>query len=223
MNRYVTSHISKATVTILEEAKLDYVTIENEQCCGFILYENGLHESAIDIMKKNQELFTKQKIDSILTSCPTCAYTFKVHYSQYLPNFNYKIIHISEFLASLIEEKKIKVNEKKSIKVTYHDPCHLLRGLHVTEEPRQVLNAILSQEIVEMAHSREASKCCGAGSGLRLSFSRLAQTLAQNRILEAKETGASVLVTSCPTCSLHLQENAKDIKVLDITEVIAKL
>jgi Fe-S oxidoreductase len=55
---------------------------------------------------------------------------------------------------------------------------------------------------------------------MRLSFSSIAQTMAESRIAEAEKTGATILVTACPTCMLHLQENAKNIKVIDISEAI---
>ncbi|MFX0141476.1 MAG: (Fe-S)-binding protein [Candidatus Hodarchaeota archaeon] len=223
MNRLITAQISKATEKILLDAKVDYINLKNEQCCGFILYENGQQEAAIKLMKTNQEIFSGQDIDTILTSCPTCAYIFKVHYPENLSNFNYNVVHVTELLTKLIEEKRIDVHKKKDVTVTFHDPCHLLRGLKITEEPRKILNAILDQEFIEMEHTRDASKCCGAGSGMRLSFSRIAQTLAQDRISEAENTGATVLVTSCPTCMLHLQENARNIKVIDITGAILDL
>lgn len=223
MNRFMTPQISKATEKILIEAKVDYLNLKSEQCCGFILYENGQQKAAIKLMKMNQEIFSDQDIDTIITSCPTCAYIFKVHYPEYLPNFNYEVLHVTELFTELIEEKRIDIHKKKDVTVTFHDPCHLLRGLKITEEPRKILNAILGQEIREMEHTRDASKCCGAGSGMRLSFSRIAQILAQDRILEAENTGASVLVTSCPTCMLHLQENARKIKVIDIAEAILDL
>lgn len=220
MNRFYTSRISEVTEKILKEAEVEYTNLDHEECCGFILYENGQEEAAKNLMKKNHKIFSGLKdIDTILTSCPTCAYIFKIHYPKYLPDFNYKVMHVTELFAKLIKEKKIVIHKKKDISVTFHDPCHLLRGLKITEEPRKILNAILEQNIVEMKHSREAAKCCGAGSGVRLSFSRIAQTLARDRISEAKSTGASVLVTSCPTCMLHLQENAIKINVVDIAEV----
>jgi heterodisulfide reductase subunit D len=220
MNRYVTSQISEATVKILKDANVEFESLARELCCGFILYENGQHDAAIDIMKKNQEIIANYDIDTILTSCPTCAYIFKVHYPEYLPGWNYEVVHMSEFLAKLIEEKKIEIKEKPDVTITYHDPCHLLRGLGITEEPRKVLNSIPGLKLEEMKHSLDTSKCCGAGSGMRLSFSSVAQALAQNRISEAEKTGATVLVTACPTCMLHLKENARKLKVIDISEAI---
>jgi heterodisulfide reductase subunit D len=220
MNRFYTSRISEATERILQKAGVEYTNLDDEECCGFILFENGQEEAAKELMKKNQEIFSKLKdVDTILTSCPTCAYIFKIHYPEYLPDFNYKVIHVTELLAKLIKEEKIAIPKKKDIRVTYHDPCHLLRGLKITEEPRNILNAVLEENVIEMEHSRDSSKCCGAGSGVRLSFSRVAQALARDRISEAKKTGTSVLVTSCPTCMLHLQDNTNKLNVIDIAEI----
>jgi len=220
MNRFVTPQISKATIRLLKDANVDFESLDRELCCGFVLYENGQHAATVEVMKKNREIFSKHDIDTILTSCPTCAYIFKVHYPEILPDWNYHVVHVTEFLAKLIEEKKLDIDRKADVNVTFHDPCHLTRGLKVTEEPRKVLNAIPGMKLVEMEHSCEASKCCGAGSGMRLTFSSVAQALAESRVEEAEKTGATVLVTSCPTCFLHLKENAKNIKVIDISEAI---
>lgn len=220
MNRFVTPQVSETTLKILKDANVDFESLDRELCCGFILYENGQHAAAVEVMQKNQELFSKHEIDTILTSCPTCAYIFKVHYPEHLPDWNYKVVHMTEFLAKLIDEKKLNIDKKPAVTVTFHDPCHLTRGLKITEEPRSVLNAIPGLKLVEMENSREASKCCGAGSGMRLSFSSIAQAFAENRVAEAEKTGATILVTACPTCMLHLQENAKNIKVIDISEAI---
>ncbi|WP_287582256.1 (Fe-S)-binding protein [Candidatus Borrarchaeum sp.] len=220
MNRFITPQVSETTLKILKDANIDFESLDRELCCGFVLYENGQHAAAVEVMKKNQELFSEYDIDTILTSCPTCAYIFKIHYPEHLPDWNYKVVHMTEFLAKLIDEKKLNIDKKPAVTVTFHDPCHLTRGLKITEEPRSVLNAIPGLKLVEMEHSREASKCCGAGSGMRLSFSSIAQAFAENRIAEAEKTGATILVTACPTCMLHLQENAKNIKVIDISEAI---
>ena len=72
VNRFYTSRVSKATERILTEAGVEYTKLETEECCGFILYENGQMEAAKELMKINQKIFSELKdIDIIHTSCPT--------------------------------------------------------------------------------------------------------------------------------------------------------
>ncbi len=77
-----------------------------------------------------------------------------------------------------------------------------------------------------MPRIKELSWCCGAGGGLKSDFTNLAHEIAKSRVLEAIETGADLLVTSCPFCLKNLQEAAKElthkkpIQILDLLEII---
>jgi Fe-S oxidoreductase len=95
------------------------------------------------------------------------------------------------------------------MKVTYHDPCHL--GRHLGENglydaPRDVLRAVPGLELVEMTRIRENAWCCGAGAGVSQSDPDYAMWTANERLREAKGTGATALVTSCGWC----EKNFKD-------------
>ena len=57
------------------------------------------------------------------------------------------VIHISELLAILIDEGRLKF-DKKDLNVTYHDSCHLGRHCKVFDEPRKVIKS--AANLVEM-------------------------------------------------------------------------
>jgi Fe-S oxidoreductase len=61
---------------------------------------------------------------------------------------------------------------------------------------------------LEMPNHREGSACCGAGGGLRGPQTRLSRQIARDRLQEAMQAGAQVLVTECNTC-LHNFRNAR--------------
>jgi heterodisulfide reductase subunit D len=77
-----------------------------------------------------------------------------------------------------------------------------------------------------MERTREKSRCCGAGGGLKTLDQALALKVAEKRIEDAEATGASILVTSCPFCEQTLREAAikrgGGIKVADITDLIVQ-
>jgi Fe-S oxidoreductase len=78
-------------------------------------------------------------------------------------------IHILEFVAALIEHKKIVVDKSRNDKwiATYHDPCNIARGMGLIEEPRYVLRNVMNNFYDMPEHTiRDKTYCCGAGGGM---------------------------------------------------------
>ena len=95
------------------------------------------------------------------------------------------------------------------------------------DEPRRILKAIPGAELVEMEWNRKISRCCGAGGGLKVGRPSDSVEIASRRVQEAKETGASVLVTACPFCVRNLADGARligsDIEVRTIESLVSEL
>ena len=206
--------ISKATERILKIVKIDYETLDDEQCCGSVLLRTGFLDDAIEQMNGNlKDLEGK----TILTSCAGCYKTLKEDYKKYL-GVDLKVIHISQLLEQLIKENKIPLKHKDDLKVTYHDSCHLGRHAGEYEAPRNVINSI--SNLVEMDNNREKARCCGSGGGVKSAYGDLSNSIADLRINEAKETDADLLVTACPFCKLNLSQNSDNLDVLDLSEFV---
>jgi heterodisulfide reductase subunit D len=134
------------------------------------------------------------------------------------------VLHVSEVLASLIEEGALKPGPLER-KVTYHDPCHLARHGGVVDAPRRVLEAIPGLELVEMARIGTNARCCGGGGGLRTGHVDTAVEIATARQSEAVETGAEALVTACPFCEMNLTDalgQGAGLPVIDLVELVAE-
>lgn len=200
--------IQKATEKLLKLAGVDYHILDDEKCCGSVLLRTGFLKEARKQIEKNTEVFGDELI---LTSCAGCYKTLKEDYD------NVNVIHISQFLNDLIKEGKLNLS-KTDMEVTYHDSCHLGRHMEIFDDPRQVIESVAS--IVEMENIRENSLCCGAGGGVKSAYPEIANQMADSRIRQARETGCTTLVTSCPFCKLNLEN--EDMEVIDLTEFLVK-
>jgi Fe-S oxidoreductase len=80
-----------------------------------------------------------------------------------------KMVHIAEFTADLIHNRKLKLDPKRNdhLKTTFHDSCNIARGMGMFEEPRYILRNVCNS-FHEMPENtiREQTFCCGSGSGL---------------------------------------------------------
>jgi Fe-S oxidoreductase len=204
-------NISKNTQMILDIAGADYKILQDENCCGSILLRTGFQEDARKLMINT---FKKLKGEKIVVSCAGCYRTLKKDYPEVFGE-ELDVIHISQLLQELIIEGKIKT-KKESLKVTYHDPCHLGRHCGEYEAPRQVISK--KAELVEMDKNRNHASCCGAGGGVKSAYPELSSEISRKRIDESLKTGAELMVTCCPFCVLNLESDK--IKVIDLTEFI---
>lgn len=200
--------ISRATEKLLKLADIDYHILDDEKCCGSVLFRTGFEDEALEQISKNTEVF---KDELILTSCAGCYKTFKDDYDDV------DVIHISQLIDDLIKNKKLNFS-KKDLNVTFHDSCHLGRHSNVFDSPRDVIKSVAN--LVEMESIRENSLCCGAGGGVKSAYPEIASEMAKSRINQARDTGCETLITACPFCKLNLENG--DLEVLDLTEFLVK-
>ena len=198
------SNKTKKYIKILERLGIN-PSIQKEICCGFPMEILGFKKEFEAYKKKFRKSFPHNEA---ITFCPTCALFLKEGYG-----INTK--HVLQ----VIQEKIPKAN--LGLKVTYHDPCDLSRGLKIIDEPRKILEK-LGVEIIEMKNTKGQSNCCGGGGGILMSDQALSKNIAQSRIKQAIETGADTLVTSCPTCDQVLKKAASEIRELEGDSIVVR-
>jgi heterodisulfide reductase subunit D len=212
------------TARVLASAKVDFGTLGNDEgCCGSTLMRTGLMGSARKMVRKNLEMFEKASPSTIVTSCAGCFKTIRQDYPK-VGKVNARVVHVTQFVNELIDSKKLVLRNRVEGRVTYHDPCHLGRHNLLYDEPRKIIEYIPGVKLVEMERTRDESRCCGAGGGVKTAFPELAQKISAMRIEDAEKTGADILVTSCPFCyqSLKASIDAKGskLRMMDLMELV---
>ena len=180
--------------------------LEDELCCGSTAKRLGQAKLFEKLRDQNEKVLRSTGAKRIVTSCAGCYKTLKQDYPGL--DADVPILHSSEYLADLVRNGRLRL-KRTPVKVTYHDPCHLGRHAGVYDLPREVLKAIPGLELVEMKGSKELSRCCGGGAGVKTAYPEVSQKAALRRIKEAERTGARVLVTTCPFCVQTLRVAAE--------------
>ncbi len=214
------NNIEYATEKILDKLEVNYDILENEECCGSFLLRTGFQNDAIEVMKKTLKNINDE---TILVSCAGCYNTFKNDYKKFL-GVELDVVHTSQLFKELIEEGRLKP-EKTSLKVTYHDPCHLGRHCGEYQAPRTVLES--TANLVEMKRNKFNSRCCGAGGGVKSAYPDISLKIALNRILDVEDVDTDILVTSCSLCILNLTSAVESLKkeknclkIIDLSELL---
>jgi Fe-S oxidoreductase len=210
--RYRVPEIADAMLEIFDKLGIKYRVMDEEWCCGSVLFRTGQLKEAKELMAHNIEEIKKSGAKTVVFTCPGCLMTFKKNY----PDMSVELVHSTQFLARL---GNIKV-KKLDMEAAYHDPCHLGRDLGIYEEPRAVLKEVAGMK--EMKREREQAWCCGSGGGVKSAFDEFALWSATERLKEAKEAGAGALVSACPFCKRNLKEAAANegMEVYDIVELV---
>jgi len=204
-----------ASAKLLQMAGVSFGTMgQDEPCCGSTLLRVGQTDAFNELSKENLKKFKSLGIKKIVTACPGCYTTLKKMMED--AGSSIEVVHISREIAKLVRDGRLKL-KKSDERMTYHDPCHLGRLGGVFEEPREIVRATAS--FVEMPNNRYESRCCGAGAGLQSAFPKLSKELASKRVAEARATGATTIVTSCPFCETQLR-TVPGIKVVDLMELL---
>lgn len=214
-----------AFARILQRAGVDFAVLgEKEWCCGETARRMGNEPLFQTVVNKNNDHWAELGIKKIITTCPHCFNTLKNEYPQF--GGNYEVIPHSVFLAELQHKGKLKFTQKYNLKITYHDPCYLGRYNNIYNQPRQILSTIPGVNLVEMSRIKEESFCCGAGGGRFWTRQNEDNAISTNRVNQALDTGAEMIITSCPYCNkifkekLEGQEKKKNIISLDIAEFL---
>ena len=222
---------ARAAVRFLNHLGIAPVIVPEECCCGHDLLWGGERNAFETVAVQNINRFRDRGIQHIVTVCAECCRTWRLDYPEVAADYNPRVQHITEFLATRLESGELMFERSGNGSVTYQDPCRLGRQLGVLEEPRRLLEAIPETDLVEMDRSGRDSLCCGTAGFVHCDA--VSRQLQVRRLQSAVDTGASKLLTSCPKCLLHFHcaqsedrqrsRPAIGIEVQDITVYLAGL
>lgn len=221
--------VAVALAKLFDAAGLDYAILGTEEgCCGDSAKKIGNEYVYQALAMANIETFKGYNVTKIIALCPHGYNTLKYDYKELGGNF--EVYHYTEILDTLIKEGKIKIKERISDlgTITYHDSCYLGRYNKVYDQPRDILQAICSTPMVEMASHHAKSFCCGAGGGRMWMEEHLGTRINQKRTTEVLESGAKTVCTACPFCYTMLTDGIKELELgeqlqsADIATLVAR-
>ena len=225
--------IARSLVKIMNACSVSFAVLgEEERCTGDFVRRIGNEYLFQTQAERNVETLKKYAFKEILAVCPHCMNSLSKEHSEF--GGTYKVLHHSELIEMLLQEKRINPEKITERNITFHDPCYLGRHNGIYDAPRQVLKAIGSA-VTEMENSRSKSSCCGAGGGRMWLEEEPAERVNDRRVEEALQTlscGAAsegkggVIASSCPFCMTMMEDalGSKETDVVnkDIAELVAE-
>ena len=227
--------VALATINVLELLGF-CVDVPDVSCCGGPHWAAGDSVRAQDLARKNIALLHGGGYDYILSDCATCSHTLHEYSSFFSPadplqtsieEIQNRLVDINAFTLAHSQAyyaKKRQEAAHHTYRVTYHDPCHAVRGFGGKTTPRQLLKSIPGVEFVEM---EKADSCCGGAGSYAFRHPEISTKILEKKVEAVKDTQATALLTSCPSCILQLGSGLRmagmDMPVMHPMELMAEL
>lgn len=224
LTNYVFAETGHAVLKVLKNYP-SAVVIPEQWCCGLPALASGDEESAVQLARRNIEVFKKAGVDVIITDCASCGSMLHEYGdlvgSRDACSFAQKVVDFSQLFDDVIDFQPGD-REIRSV-VTYHDPCHLRRGQGVVEEPRRLIRALPGVAFKEM---KEPDRCCGAAGSFNLAHYDLAKKVGHRKARNIMDSGAQIVTTGCPSCIMQMRHMLEleevPVQVMHLAELLSK-
>jgi glycolate oxidase iron-sulfur subunit len=209
---YLFPSIGESTVRLLARQRHSVALPKDQACCGLPAYGSGDLETARSLALRNVEALDRKDIEQIMVPCGSCFYFLKEGYPKLFPDdervkaFSRKIVEPSTFFSSRMNHlpmENLPRGERKKIRLTYHDPCHLRRALKIYQEPRRLLQQCPEIEWVEM---KQPNRCCGMAGSFNFVYYDLSKKILNRKLDDIESTRADCVATSCMGCLIQLKD-----------------
>ncbi len=225
-------NVGKAVVTVLSSLGFEVIVPADQVCCGAPVFLAGFVQESAPNIRTNLRVLDRESFDAIVVDCATCGAALKKEIPRVVEELGHdpsaalrvagKVRDVSQIVAERIGTLPSARRRGSRITVTYHDPCHLARGMRVTKEPRTILDSLPNVRLVEMS---DAGACCGGAGSYQFENVDLSHRITSRKIEIVEETGASVVATGCPGCQLTLAcnlEPSRGIEVIHTVQLLAR-
>jgi L-lactate dehydrogenase complex protein LldE len=205
---HVRPAVGLAAVRVLERLGLDIQVPPDQTCCGQPAFNAGARHDATQMARQTIDVLSRSDLPVVIPS-GSCTDMIAHQYPALLADdavyaararaLAARTWEFSEAVASL---GPVVGPSSASRPVTYHPSCHLLRGLHLKDEPVRLLDAAVEGARATLPGAEE---CCGFGGLFSIKMSEISGAMLTRKLDHVHETGARTLVACDASCLLHLE------------------
>ncbi|MCK4535751.1 MAG: LUD domain-containing protein [Desulfuromonadales bacterium] len=232
-NDFIYPELGIDLVTVMNRLDIQVSYPKEQNCCGIPALYSGDKETAVEMAKQNIDALLKDDPDFVLTTCPTCTIALQRDFVEHLHDNPAWVDKARRLAAITVDAASFIVNQLQAAdrfeglpgpeRVTYHDACHLKRGVGVWQEPRELIRAT-GAELVEMEH---ADRCCGFGGSYSFtSHPDISKNILNDKLKDIENSGADCVAMDCPGCLMQirggLEKQEKKTRAVHTIELLAE-
>ena len=225
--------VGEAMVTTLRRLGVQVAFNEAQTCCGQVAFNTGYRPEARAMAEHFIQVFENDTADFIVAPSGSCAAMVRNFYRelfhapedeqwrQRTDGIRSRLREFSEFVVS--ELRVEDVGARFPSRVTYHDACHLLRELGISDQPRRLIRAVRDVDFVEM---EAPDTCCGFGGTFSVKYGEISNAILQEKLERIANSGAEYVIANDSSCLMQiaggLSRANSSIKTMHLAELLAK-
>ena len=221
--------VGEAMLKVLERLGVCVEFPAKQTCCGQPAFNAGLRSEALPLAKHTIQVFEASS-GAVIIPSGSCAVMLRHGYLElfaddplWLERAQALAKRSFEFSEYLVDHLGVAdLGATFSGKLTYHASCHLLRGLGVDRQPRQLISNVHGAEVIELPNAEE---CCGFGGIFSVEHPELSAEMLKRKISNLETTQSPTLVVCDTGCLMHIQgglkRQGKTQQVVHIAEILA--
>ncbi len=195
--------VNEATVRVLSRNGFEVEIPPRQGCCGALQSHSGDLDAAEKLARRNRSAFRLDGVDAVVVNSAGCGACMRDRADE----LGHAVRDVSEFLVDAgLEQPSAHIYAR----VAYDDPCHLLHGQKVSEQPRALLRAIPGLELFDLPG---AAECCGAAGIYSLTHPEMSGRLLERKVEALRRTKPDYLATGNPGCILQLKRGISEAKL----------
>ncbi|MBD2270169.1 (Fe-S)-binding protein [Anabaena sp. FACHB-1391] len=217
VQRLFFSPVNEATVRVLTANGCEVVIPKSQGCCAALPEHQGQTEQAKTLARQMINSFADTNVDFVIINAAGCGHTLKEYghiladdpeYAEKAKIFAAKVKDSQEFLANIGLTAKLSPLTEKNLTLVYQDACHLLHGQKISVQPRQLLKQIPG---VTLKEPIDAALCCGSAGVYNMLQPEVAEELGKQKAQNLLNTGADLIASPNPGCSLQISKYLPDL------------
>jgi glycolate oxidase iron-sulfur subunit len=198
--------VNAATARVLAAEGCDVIVPPGQGCCGALSLHGGRHAEASAFARATIDAFERAGVDAVVVNAAGCGSAMKeyghvlagLEWGERAAAFSGRVRDFSEFLAEI---GPAAPRSELRVTAAYHDACHLGHAQRITAQPRSLLTGIPGLELAEIP---DGATCCGSAGIYNLVQPVAAADLGARKATNVAATGADLLVSGNPGCSLQI-------------------
>ena len=204
-----------------------------QTCCGQPAFNAGYRNEARQVAERCLEVLASEleTSDYVVVPSGSCTAMIRKFYRELFADdparqaiaerVAERVFELSEFIVRVLGIEDVGARFRGH--VTYHDSCHLLRELGVSDPPRRLLKSIEGVELLEL---EGADVCCGFGGLFAVKHPEISTAIAMDKARNIESSEADTLVACDAGCLMQIsgliKRNGSTIRCLHLAEMLIR-
>jgi len=218
----------RGLVRLLERQGVEVEFPAEQTCCGQPFFNTGFHDEARAMARSWLRTFGRSESPIVAPSgsCVDMVRHFPRLFAPGSPEsaeamaVAARTFEVGEYLVRQLGLRD--VGARFPHRVAYHASCHLLRGLGLRAEAKELLGAVRDIELVPLP---EEEVCCGFGGAFSVIYPDVSRAMLDAKVRNVMASGAEAVVACDAGCLMNiaggLRKAGSAVKALHLVDILA--